>query len=136
MDTTQSYVFPTVDLYSRPIDLLVGHGTQKYSTLCGSMLSILTLIAIIGYSIYQIQLMMNHEDYFSKLEVYEDEFSFNEPFRASEIGFHIAAAITDYTDSNDVIEDPTYGEIVFLRKSWDNSQDITLNFAQLQHKQC
>ena len=62
-------------------------------------------------------------DYFSKLEIYEDFYSSSEPFNSTELGFHIAAALTDYNAKNSsaIIDDPTYGELVFLNKKWDNS---------------
>ena len=108
-----------MDIYTRPINLLVRGGNQYYSTLLGSILSILTFLALISYTGYQLQLMSGNEDYFSKLEVYEDEYSSNEPFYSQEIGFHIAAAISDYSNTKEIIEDPTYGEVVFMRKNWD-----------------
>ena len=80
--------------------------------------------------------METREDYYSKLEIYEDAYSSNEPFNSAEIGFHIAAAVTDYTNSTELIEDPTYGEIVLLRKSWDNTEATELQFTQLKHKKC
>ena len=73
--------------------------------------------------------METHEDYYSKLEIYEDFYSSNEPFNSAEIGFHIAAAITDYTNSTELIEDPTYGEVVFLQKFWDNDKATELQFT-------
>ena len=65
-------------------------------------------------------------DYFSKLEIYEDFFTSNDPFNSAEMGFHIAAALTDYNSKNSsaVIEDPTYGELVFLNKKWNSSETI------------
>lgn len=80
--------------------------------------------------------MWDHEDYFSKLEVYEDEYSSNEPFNSREIGFHIAAAISDYSDSKEIIEDPTYGEVVFMRKNWDTKESPSINWPTLKYRQC
>ena len=51
LESTQAY-FPMFDLYARPINLLAAPGTQTYSTFCGVLLSLVTLIAVIYYSYF------------------------------------------------------------------------------------
>ena len=54
------------------------------------------------------------------------------------MGFHIAAALTDYNSKNSsaIIEDPTYGELVFLNKKWDNTKITKVEFPRLKSKKC
>ena len=73
---------------------------------------------ILYYASHQVHLMRERKDYQANLEVYEYEYGPNESFSSSDLGFHIAAGLSDYTAENKdkIIEDPTYGEIVFFRK--------------------
>ena len=93
---------------------------------------------ILYYASYQVHLMRERKDYQANLEVYEYEYGPNESFSSSDLGFHIAAGLSDYTAENKdkIIEDPTYGEIVFFRKEWNNTESTRINWSRVAYKQC
>ena len=81
-------------------------------------------------------MIIDHKDYTVKFEEYEGYYSKSEPFDASDIGFYVAAGITDYTNTKNIVEDPTYGEIVFIRKYVDNSDFTPIQFLPMKHRDC
>ena len=119
-DVTQTCIFPSVDIYTRPINFLVQGTNQYYSTGCGTILTLITYVLVILYAVYQIQLHNDNSDYQLNFEEHVDEYGDNDIFKSSDIGFHFAAGLTDFSEENmgKIIEDPTYGQIKFYRKAW------------------
>ena len=100
-------------------------------------MTIITLLFIAGYFIYQMIEMAGNEGYSTQLRIEEDVFSSDDPFDLDEIGFMIAAGITDYdNNSTSLIEDPTYGEVMIFRKHWNAEENVLLKFEPLATKQC
>ena len=108
-----------MDIYTRPINLLVQGTNQYYSTGCGTILTLVTYVLVMLYAVYQIQLHNDNSDYQLNFEEHVDEYDDNDIFKSSD-GFHFAAGLTDFSGENydKIIEDPTYGQIKFYRKAW------------------
>ena len=126
-----------MDIYTRPINLLVQGTNQYYSTGCGTILTLITYVLVILYAVYQIQLHIENTDYQLNFEVHTDEYDSYDVFNSNEMRFYVAAGIADYSDENygKIIEDPTYGEIQFFRKN-RNVSTAKINWPLLSHKTC
>ena len=85
---------------------------DRYRTILGSVLSIITFALILGYGSYKIMDLVYYKDF--KLLKFEKEnfYDMREPF-TNEDGLMIAAAITAYDSETEPIEDPEVGEIKF-----------------------
>ena len=91
---------------------------DRYRTILGAFLSILTFTLILAYGSYKITDLIYYKDF--KLLKFEKEnfYDMREPF-TNEDGLMIAAAITAYDSETEPIEDPEVGEIKFYLKQWD-----------------
>ena len=85
---------------------------DRYRTILGSVLSIITFTLILGYGSYKITNLIDYDDF--KLLKFEKEnfYDMKEPFTSKE-GLMIAAAISGYDSERNPIEDPEVGTIKF-----------------------
>lgn len=64
-----------------------------------------------------------------------DAIDYTEKFGYSN-GFYVAAAITAYDDVTDIIEDPTYGELIFEHYGWGYDGDLKSQHRGIEHHYC
>ena len=116
--------------------LLLPGNYNRYRTFLGSCLTIFTFVLISAYFGFQMAEMFANADYSTQLQIQEDVFSSDDPFDTDEIGFTIAVGITDYKESTNLIEDPTYGEVKIFRKHWNSPENVFTTFSTVGYKQC
>ena len=85
---------------------------DRYRTILGAMLTIITFTLILGYGSYKVTDLIEYNDF--KLLKFEKEnfYDMREPFTSNE-GLMVAAAITGYDSNKIPIEDPEVGTIKF-----------------------
>ena len=83
------------DLYEKPFNFLMPDHRDRYRTILGSFLSILTFVLVLAYAGYKFGNLVSYKDY--KLMKFEQEnfYSMREPF-TSEHGFMLAAGVSEY----------------------------------------
>ena len=106
------------DMYQTPFQLLLPDHNENYRTFVGSILSLLTMTILLAYMIYKAQILFELDDY-SLEKAYEENFFPSDEAFSQKDGFYIAAALTNYDGSSEVIEDPTIGTLKMYIKSWD-----------------
>ena len=125
-----------IDFYSQPVRLMLPKQADRYRTVLGSCLSILTFVFVVIYFGYQMVGMVDYDGYSTELRIEEDVFTPNDPFNSEDIGFAIAVGITDYLGGTEWIEDPTYGEVKIFRKYWNSPAGEFVSFTPLETVPC
>ena len=126
------------DLYEKPFNFLMPDHRDRYRTILGSFLSILTFVLVLLYAGYKFGNLVNYEDY--KLMKFEQEnfYPMREPF-TSDHGFMLAAGVSKYNGETEPLEDPEIGTVKIYKKTWD-SQDINgnggLKFEEIPTEPC
>ena len=64
-----------------------------------------------------------------------DAIDYNEKFDSSK-GFFVAAALTAYDNETEVIEDPTYGELVIEQFGWGYEESFRSESRDLDYHYC
>ena len=106
-----------LDLYRTPFLFLLPDSAEQYRTFLGAILSVLTLIALLVYGSYKFLVLLDLTDYKVQTAISETYYDFMEGLPSTQ-GFNVAAAITTYDGSSEVVEDPDYGEVKFYIKSF------------------
>ena len=83
------------DLYEKPFNFLMPDHRDRYRTILGSFLSIITLVLLLGYGGYKFSNLLEYEDF--KLMKFEQEnfYAMRETF-GSKNGFMLAAGVSEY----------------------------------------
>ena len=107
-----------IDLFDQPFYFMMPDHRDRYRTILGAFLSVITFTLILGYGMYKITDLIDYKDF--KLLKFEKEnfYDMREPFTNKD-GLMIAAAITGYNSNTVPVEDPEVGEIKFYQKLWD-----------------
>ena len=94
---------------------------DRYRTMLGSFLTVLTFILCLSYGSYKITDLLDYKDFtlfrFEKENYYEMRDTLT-----SKNGLMIAAGISGYDNVQDNIEDPEIGTIKLMKKTWDGSK--------------
>ena len=110
--------FLSIDIYRRPFLLLFPDQRNYHRTLIGSVFSVITIMAILGYALLRIEDLLS--EYKILDQVQENYFDHNDTFTTND-GFSIAAGIVqiDTEATGPSIEDPEIGTLKMYRKTWD-----------------
>ena len=88
---------------------------SMYRSLLGAVLSIITVIVMLSYSVFKMVAMGNLNDY--KIKTATQEYFYDSSFSFSELdGFQVAAGITSFDGNSESIEDPEIGVVKFYLK--------------------
>ena len=111
---------------------------DRYRTILGSFLSIVTFILVLGYGSYKITDLLDYKDFtlfrFEKENYYEQR----DPLTSKQ-GLMIAAGISGYDDNQNLIEDADIGTIKLIKKTWDVEKietDGELKFTEIPTRPC
>ena len=111
---------------------------DRYRTLLGSFLSVMTLVLVLAYAGYKLTDLMDYNDYKLMKVEQENFYDMRDPFGDSD-GFMIAAGVTDYSSNRDPQEDPEIGTIKLIKKTWDATNldgGGALSFAEIPTRPC
>ena len=111
------------DLYEKPFNFLMPDHRDRYRTILGSFLSLITFVLVMGYAGYKFGNLLDYKDY--KLMKFEQEnfYPMREPF-GTKHGFMLAAGVSEYNGETEPIEDEEIGTVKLYKKTWD-SEDIS-----------
>ena len=92
-------------------------GTKVKPTYSGSILTLVVLVVVISYGIQKARdlISMNNVNVSEAVDTFY--FKDEDPFTAKQ-GLQISVAFIDL-DSNEIILDRSYGEIVYVRDEWE-----------------
>ena len=111
---------------------------DRYRTLLGSFLSIITLILVLAYGGYKFTDLMEYNDYRLMKVEQENFYDMRDPFGSPD-GFMLALGVTDYTSNKEPVEDPEIGIMKLIKKTWD-ATDLdgggALSFAEIPTRTC
>ena len=68
------------------------------------------------------------------MQNFENYYSHTDTWGASD-GFTLAACVTAYDGSSEVIEDPSVGQLKFYKKSWSGSAEMA-PFSEIASRAC
>ena len=125
-----------LDVYRQNFGLLLPDGYHQYRSFIGAILSVMTLVTITLYATFQVEQLINLENYKVQLHTLENEYATNATFGAAN-GFAVAAAVTSFDGSSVDITDPEIGEIKFYLKHWDvEKPENSVYFEELENRIC
>ena len=116
------------DVYKQPFRLLLPDGKNEYRTFAGSVLSLFTILVVIFYGGFKLQILMGRDAYKVQVQDKDLVFSDTEKF-GSDMGFNVAAAISGVDEVP-----PEIGAIKFYKKSWTPTEWIT--WKEIETRRC
>ena len=122
-----------LDVYSRPFQLLLPGNRDKYKTLLGSFLTILTGVVLLSYAVLKFNDLIEHEQYTLQQDFQENFFDESDQFSSN---FHVAAGLSPYDASPEPIEDPTYGQLKMYYFQWDIDDPNLDLYKEIPTKLC
>ena len=122
-----------IDLFAQPFRFLLPDREDKYRSCLGAVLSLITLVLLIGYALYKIQELTVNQEY--SIQIHDKKLYYDaaDAFTFEDNGFVMAAAITAYDGSPDDITDPEVSEVKFYRKTFDKD---SIEFTELPTVPC
>ena len=112
--------------------MLLPDGRNEYRTFTGGILSIVTVIVMLGFAGYKFSVLVQSSDYKVQMRLEEGFYEDSDPF-GIEDDFMIAAAITgDFEPMYEI--DPAYGDLKLFSKSWNYEE--YLGWRELEWEFC
>ena len=111
-------------------------GTDQYRSFLGAMLSILTLITLLGYASFKFESLVSFSDYIVQVSDHENFYDANTKFGIDN-DFSIAAGLVDYDGKSHKIEDESIATVKFYRKAYNSSDpDVVFGFEEIPSRYC
>ena len=112
-----------LDMFSQQFEMKLDGSKGRFKSYIGAILTLFSTFLLIGYILAkgQVWFGMIDIDVMSAKQV--SYFESGETFSAAEDRFFVAAALTEYNNDPEPIEDPSYGKFVFEHFRWGNSDD-------------
>ena len=122
------------DLFSTHFMFKLPDRRENYRTTVGSAFTILMLVTLLIYGSFKLIILYELSDYSITIAVQEYFFDLTQPFTDKD-GFAIAATITAYDGSPEVIEDEEYATLEFYLKYWGQPQlGLGFDFKKLKSR--
>ena len=83
-----------IDFFGETVEFQI-HGQNKYSSICGIMLSLGILVTVLAYGINKYSVMINHDDTIHQKTVSQNEISSSQSFTYADTEFNIALGVKD-----------------------------------------
>lgn len=98
-------------------------------------MSLITACILLFFTLFQMQHLQYVHD-FNVLQIeYDNYFDFDEDFSHEDNKFMLAAGLSEFDQGLGFTEDPAYGQIKIMTKSWQSGQS-GINFDELQTDAC
>ena len=123
-----------LDIYRTPFLFKLPDNKERYRTFLGAILSVLTIIAVLAYGGYKFLVLFDYADYKVQAAVSENFYDLMDSFESPK-GFNIAAGVTRYDSTAEVVEDPDYGTVKFYLKSYGLGEP-GIAFDELPTRMC
>ena len=101
----------------------------------GSSLSIILVLITTFFWQMKVITLIEKRDIDVMSATMVDAIDYIEKFDASK-GFFVSAAITAYDDETAIIEDPTYGELIFEHYGWGYDGGLKTQRREIEHHYC
>jgi len=120
--------FLNLDLFRQPFRFLLPDQQDRYRTFLGALLSLITLMGLVAFSVVRLTALTTNSDY--KIQVQNKKYFYEDSdvFSFETHGFNVAAAITGYDGNPLDITDPEVGQIKFYMKRFG---DVDFDFFEL-----
>ena len=110
--------FINIDLFGRPFTLMLPNEHRYYKTLVGAVMTLVTVIVVVSYAVYKLQLLIDQVEVrvnLTTINNYFDEPDNSENGFGTKDGFSIAAGVFAKTGVNDYVPsvDSSYGQLDF-----------------------
>ena len=127
----------SVDMYKQPFQFILPDGRSKYRSFVGAVLSIITLLTVLTYFVYKLNVIINFNDFDVQISDFEQYYDTDDVF-SHENGLMIAGGFVNYDGKKQRVEDPSIATIKFYQKSF-NSTDPTMDgvkFKEIKTRFC
>lgn len=115
--------FLAADAFGHKFSFRIHHKFTSYKTVCGFLLTLVLMIALVPFALYKYKVMLNFEDS-TIIKIHNPEY-YNETYElsASHHKFDVAFALVGWGDSAFEGDISMYGELKAFYKSWGNEGD-------------
>lgn len=124
-----------LDIYKEPFLLQLPDKQDKYQTMSGAILSVLTFVLLLSYAIVKIDDLISLQDYRVQYTKVSDHFSNRDTFGYDD-GFMLAAGLVQWDEGEGQIEDLSFGQVKFYLKSWGKDAPYEDHFHELETVKC
>ena len=109
--------FRSIDLFGQRFTVKLDGALSLHKSYMGAVLTLLLLTCVFLFTYAKfMSIIQNHEiDIVAAL--IEDNFTFEDKFTNKD-GFWVAFGITNYDNNAEIVEDPTYGELIIEHYGW------------------
>lgn len=128
--------FLKMDNFRQPFEFLLPDKQTRYRTCLGATLSILLTICIVVYGSWKAAILTQDDDY--KIETRSIPYFYDQSDALKYgDGFMVAAGVTRYDGNEQLIEDPSIGQLKFYYKKWGGEETSgTVQFTEIATKPC
>ena len=113
---------------------LDAHRIKEFSYM-GALLSFILLVILAFFAYSKMLAWKEKQDVDVMGAVVENAFDYNDKFTAAD-GLFIAAALTEYDNNPEIIEDARYGELIIKQWGWGNTETIGIDKKMLSYHWC
>ena len=125
-----------LDIYRQQLKFQLPDGKNEYRSFVGSVLTLLTFINLLSFIVYKLLALVSFSEYTFQHHTQENYFDSEDIFKASDSNFMVAAGITAYDGSSEIITDPSIGELKFYKKGWSGAETPSGLFQPIATKTC
>lgn len=122
-----------IDIFGQPFQFGMPDKKKIFKTVPGAICTILLFFVIAIYAGYKIATLVSKSQYQLVRESFQYHYDAEDTFDEKR-GFAIAAVVSAFGDASSYFDEPEYGRIKFVMKSW--SGDQPLKFKELALRQC
>ena len=111
--------------------------TNKFRTLIGATLSLLTLLVLLLFASYKLISLISLDEYKVQVRDMDDYYSSTANFTSKD-GLAIAAAVLNLSTDQPQTIDPSIGELKIYLKTWGTGadSDVNVRFSEVETKTC
>ena len=103
--------FSSVDLFGDRFSMHLDKGQSELKSILGAFFSMFVIVVMLLYTNLKLDVLINKKDIDVLSVVQENFFSPTDNFTYTD-GFNIAVGFSDYEKSDNLILDPTYGDLL------------------------
>ena len=114
--------------------MMLPDNNDRYKTQLGACLSVLTIIVMLSFASYKMSVLLTQSDYKVLERSEADYFESTDEFGVAQ-HFQVAAGLTTFDNTSEVLDDPAYGTLKFYSVSWNDTSGGN-QFRELKTRFC
>ena len=125
----------SLDLYGKGFAMTFDGGSKIVRSKLGVLLSILTISFFVIFAVIKYEIMIDYADtniMFSTLRQHHDVTA----VESDRLGFNVAFGLSNFDNSTGLLEDPDYGTLRAVERSWGIDGIFQVQEKVLPHRRC